>query len=137
MADTRQSAFVGETPTGETLRLLTPDKYAQLQDHCKELQFLVGKAHQPTPTREALRLLTSYNPAPLPVPGEQPQLSQAGESPQLASDNENQMMETITKLSDMEGLVVSVGKTMTGAVVSGLGFLAGGLVGGRYGAMLG
>ena len=106
MADTRQSAFVGQTP-------------------------------QPTPTREALRLRTSYNPAPLPVPGEQPQLSQAGESPQLASDNENQMMETITKLSDMEGLVVSVGKTMTGAVVSGLGFLAGGLVGGRYGAMLG
>ena len=46
-------------------------------------------------------------------------------------------METITKFSEVEDLVVSVGKTMTGSLLSGLGFFAGGLLGGRYGAMLG
>ena len=134
MADTYQPTFVGDTPqptpTGQTLQLLTPDKYAQLQNHCENLKFLVGKAPQSTPTSKTLQFSAIDKPAQL-------QLSQTGKSTQLESDKEIFLMETITQLSKVEGLVVSVGKTMTGTVLSGLGFFAGGLLGGRYGAMLG
>ena len=134
MADTYQPTFVGEKPqstsTGKTLQLLTPEKYAQLQDHCENLKFLVGKAPQSTPTSETLQFSAIDKPAQL-------KPSQTGESTQLDTDKEVLLMETITKLSKVEGLEVSVGKTMTGSLLCGLGFLAGGLLGGRYGAMLG
>ena len=67
----------------------------------------------------------------------QPHLSQIGEIPKSETDKEGLMMEFVEKLSHTEGLGVAMCKTIVGSLLTGVATLVGGLVGGRYGALLG